>query len=409
MGERAVYYCRVSTEEENQLTSVISQKEESMRTIWENGWTLIKGYVDEGKSGTTIRHRDEYNRMIQDMEEDRFDILVVKSQDRLMRNTREWYLFLDRLTRKKKRLYFYLERKFYSPEDALLTGIRAILAEDFSRSLSRNINHAHERRQRTGSKVILTSHTWGYDNVAGRIMINEKEAKMIKDIYAAAEKGMGSRRIAGVLADAGYQNRRGGLIAEQTIRRILRNPLYKGTAVMHRQHQEFENKQVEYLSREQWIFHEGAVPAIIAEEQWEKVNRQMDQRRVCLVDETEGKRKNFRGKRQGQFLLSGKMTCGLCGSPYWRRGRKLTHGKQYYWSCSRFLTAGRGEKGCGNIHIKENDWMGIWEKIPHKRGSDLTRISVNPGRLMITLTDQTEIIVEVEQVNQYKRNYRVCL
>lgn len=74
-----------------------------------------------------------------------------------MRNTRDWYLFADRLNCAGKRLYFYLENTFYSPEDALLTGIKAILAEEYSRELSKKMNLAHQKRQQNNGKPVLTS------------------------------------------------------------------------------------------------------------------------------------------------------------------------------------------------------------------------------------------------------------
>ena len=173
---RAVYYCRVSTDDENQATSIVNQKEESIKTINDNHWELVDCYIDEGKSGTTTKKRDEYNRLFKDMESDKFDIIVIKSQDRLMRNTKEWYFFIDKLVQNNKKLYFYLDRKFYSPDDALITGIKAILAEDYSRSLSKNINNAHRKRQETGSNVVITSNTWGYDKINKQVVINEKDA-----------------------------------------------------------------------------------------------------------------------------------------------------------------------------------------------------------------------------------------
>lgn len=101
--------------------------------------------------------RREYNRLYEDLEQNRFDVVVIKSQDRLMRNTRDWYLFSDRLNCAGKRLYFYLENTFYSPEDALLTGIKAILAEEYSRELSKKMNLAHQKRQQNNGKPVLTS------------------------------------------------------------------------------------------------------------------------------------------------------------------------------------------------------------------------------------------------------------
>lgn len=134
---RAVIYCRVSTDEETQTNSLENQIQQCLEIITKNKWIHIYSYIDEGKSGTTTKHRNAYQKLLQDMEQDKFDIIVVKNQDRLMRNTKEWYHFIDKLTRNEKKLYFYMENKFYSPDDTLITGIKAILAEEYSRDLSK--------------------------------------------------------------------------------------------------------------------------------------------------------------------------------------------------------------------------------------------------------------------------------
>ena len=142
MSERAVIYARCSTEEESQKDALVKQAQEARECVEKQGWILVDSYV-ESHSGTSTRGRTEYNRLYEDLLGDTFDIIVIKSQDRLMRNTKDWYLFVDRLTTSRKQLYMYIERKFYSTDDGLLTGIKAILAEEYSRELSKKIGRAH--------------------------------------------------------------------------------------------------------------------------------------------------------------------------------------------------------------------------------------------------------------------------
>ena len=123
---------------------------------------LASGEYVESKSGTTRKGRAEYNRLFEDLQSDLFDVIVIKSQDRLMRNVKDWYLFLDRMVSNGKRLYMYIEHKYYTPDDALITGIKAILAEEYSRELSKKINNAHRQRQKNGGKVMLTSKVYGF-------------------------------------------------------------------------------------------------------------------------------------------------------------------------------------------------------------------------------------------------------
>ena len=133
---RAVIYARVSTEEDKQLDALAIQVEEARKIVNKNAWTLVDEYVDEGISGTSDKKRDEYKRLVNDVYSSKFDVIVVKSQDRLMRNAKDWYIFIDTIVNNDIKLFLYLENKFYSADDKLITGIRAILAEEFSRDLS---------------------------------------------------------------------------------------------------------------------------------------------------------------------------------------------------------------------------------------------------------------------------------
>lgn len=407
---RAVYYCRVSTDDENQATSIVNQKEESVNIIKENQWELVDGYVDEGKSGTTTKKREEYNRLFQDMETDKFDIIVIKSQDRLMRNTREWYFFIDRLVQNNKKLYFYLDRKFYSPDDALITGIKAILAEDYSRSLSKNINNAHRKRQETGSNVVITSKTWGYDKRDKAVVINEKEAEMVRFIYEMAAQNYGCRTIAKMLQDYGYYNRDGNKIAEQTVRRIIRNPLYKGTAVMNVFHRDFETKRTQRNSKDQWIYHDHIVQAIVTEELWERANALMDRRsRAVITDEFKTK---VIGSKKNMTPLTSKIECGLCGSVFWRSTSVTGKVPKVYWNCREYVQRGRKTKnarspkgetmskydiadsGCDNIHIKETELddliRELAQKIYTKSKGNIVAVATSILKQIISDTSELE-------------------
>ena len=156
---RAVIYCRCSTEEECQKGCAYKTGGGGERNRCRRlDWFLEDEYI-ESRSGTSTRGREQYQRLFSDLLRDKFEIVVIKSQDRLMRNTKDWYVFVDRLVTCGKRLYLYLENRFYSTDDSLITGIKAILAEEYSRELSRKINNAHRNRQKTGSALMLTSNT----------------------------------------------------------------------------------------------------------------------------------------------------------------------------------------------------------------------------------------------------------
>lgn len=366
MGKlRAVIYNRCSTEEEAQKDALVKQVQESRNCVEEQGWQLVDTYV-EAKSGTTIKGRSEYNRLYQDLEKDKFDIIVIKSQDRLMRNTKDWYLFLDRMQRNRKQLYIYLEHKFYTPDDALVTGIKAILAEEYSRELSKKINNAHRNRQKEGKSFSFTNQIYGLKKLPDKsVVIDGKEAEMIRTIFELASNGYGAHCSAEILYQKGYRNRNGNMIGPSSIRNIIRNPIYKGIVVQNRQHYDFESKQTIKNPQSEWVVHENAVPAIVSEELFEKANCGLDARRQ------EGNRNGAygRGRNKGKYDLSGKLSCGLCGNMFYRTVRQRKDGQVTEWKCSNYLQNGRKtcymrrdqirkvekkeDRGCDNVHLDE--------------------------------------------------------
>ncbi|MBR4026635.1 MAG: recombinase family protein, partial [Lachnospiraceae bacterium] len=163
--KRVAIYNRCSTEEEAQINALVAQVEESRKIALANGWEIYNQYI-ESETGTTIKRRMEYQQMLEDMERNFFDIVMIKSIDRLVRSTKDWYLFIDKVISYGKQLFIYMDNKFYEPEDALITGIKAILAEDFSRELSKKIKHAHRRRQENKLGINITKPMYGWDKIS---------------------------------------------------------------------------------------------------------------------------------------------------------------------------------------------------------------------------------------------------
>lgn len=372
---RAVIYCRCSTEEESQQEALKKQVIEAKESVKANGWLLVDEYI-ESKSGTTSEKRKEYQRLFDDLQTDKFDIVQIKSQDRLMRNTKDWYLFIDRLAANGKKLYMYIERKFYTPDDALITGIKAILAEEYSKELSKKINNAHRNRQRRGESFILPSGTFGYQKLPDKsITIVEEEAKVIRLMFHLCQT-MGCGRIASVLEKEGYHDRSGRFFMEEAIRRIIRNPIRCGTIVQNKRHFDFQLKQELKMPEEEWIVHKDAIPAIVSEKVWKEANTAMDKRAGIYNVKAEHPR-----IRNGQFDLSGKIQCGLCGGNYYRTYRRRFKDDAMIteWKCQNYLRYGRNSvqkacleirkspkiegKGCDNIHLDEQRLLKVLEEV----------------------------------------------
>ena len=348
---RAVFYARVSTEEEKQLNAIEKQIEENRDIIREKGWILVDEYIDKGITGTQAKKRNEYIRMIDDIKKDKFDIIVAKDQTRLQRNTMDWYIFLNEIVQNQKRLYLYLENTFFDPKDKFIFGIKAMMAEEYSRDLSKKGNAAKKRRQEKG-KPIITNRTWGFKNINSQIYIDEEEAKIIKKIYQMFANGFGGRVVARTLREDGVRNRNGKTLSENTIREIVKNPLYKGIVVMNKEHFDFETKKVIKNPESEWIYREGLVPQIINNDLWEQANCQLNSRKT--ID-----RKHNVGINKGNNMLSSKIICGECSSKYWRNKRK----NATYWYCSEGSRSGKvrektGMK-CTSLNLKEDEVLSL--------------------------------------------------
>lgn len=358
--DRACGYGRVSTDEETQLNALSIQINEIENCIVKNKWKKTDMYVDEGKSGTSTKKRDEYNRLMNDMLLDKWDIIVVKSQDRLFRSAKDWYIFVDTLVKNHKKLYFYIENKFYTPDDSLITGIKAILAEDYSRELSKKEKNAHKTRRlnalqngtNNGKNVILTNNTWGYNKVNKEVVINEEEAKIVQEIYQlAAYDNYGSRLISKHLLNKGIVGKNGNPIAEGVVRRIIRNPLYKGVVVMNKRSYDFSTKQYRYNDEEDIVYIKDGVPRIIDDRTWELANNNMDSRSKKMKCDSNSKKRI--GVKIGQNKYSGKIFCGECNTLFWLKNRKLKTSNETIteWYCSEYIRYGKNR--CNNIHLSE--------------------------------------------------------
>jgi len=342
---RAGIYNRCSTDEEAQLNALEIQVIESREVVNAMGWVVSDQYI-ESESGTTSYKRSEYQRLLEDMETDKFDIVVIKSIDRLMRSARDWYIFVDKLTQNRKRLYIYIDRKFYAPEDSLITGIKAILAEDFSRELSKKIKNAHKRRQQKMTGWNITSPMFGWDKVGkNEFVINEEEAASYRLAFALVKEGKGFHSIAKIMYENGVRSKRGNRIDGAQWRNMIYASRAHGTMVMHMTEYDFETKQRIYLPEQEWIYVENALPPIVSKEYQMSVIQILESR----------KQKKETVKRV--HILSGKLYCAECGKLYYRVSFVSGNNKVNEWKCSTKIHQGRknpdNTKGCDNPNVLE--------------------------------------------------------
>lgn len=354
---RAVFYARVSTEEEMQVNALAKQIQENRDVIAERGWILVDEYIDEGKSGTKTKGRKEYNRLYADMLEDKFDVIVIKSQDRLMRNTLDWYLFLDRLVNNDLQLYMYLENSFYTPEDKFITGIKAQMAEEYSRDLSKKLNNANKKRIERALKgeplsAMGNSKSLGFAIKDGKWVQVPEEIEICKLVWDLYDEHDSLRIVRDEINNRGYRNSVGKPFTTESIGRILKNEKAKGVIVLGQYHHNFEKKKIDKRSEEEVVRIPAPELAYVTEERFERVRERL-----------KAKTGKGRGKNVGRDPLSGKMFCSKCGGVMWRKmtTHKGEKNRYYHWVCSNKY--GRGEIVCTGVGTTAYAIRGVYQEL----------------------------------------------
>ncbi len=365
---RVVEYARVSTDHEEQKKSLINQVEHFREYIDDNpNWIYSGKYIDEAVSGTTDIKRDDFMKMINDAKMGMFDLIVTKEISRFSRNT------LDSIKYTRKLLSYGVGVLFTSdnintflPDSELRLTIMASMAQDEVRRLSERIKFGMKRSIKKGD-LLGGNNLFGYIKKNRRLIVNEREAKIIEKIYRlyAVDK-LSLSEIAKTLNEE-ISNKK---FYSTTIARIIENPKYKGyycggkTEVI-----DYITKEVKKISKEQWTIYPetSKVPAIVSEELWKMANDRLEER----------KRNKKRSKEN--YLYTSKIYCQF-NHPYYRR--KLKNNK-ITWICSKHLN--NGSQTCSEPSLREDELNQILV--------DMIKEIIDGDKLKRTLT------------SFYKRNY----
>jgi site-specific DNA recombinase len=240
-----------------------------------------------------------------------------------------------------------------SKGEVLLT-ILSSLAQDESRSISENSTWGIRRRFEQGKLHINHTKFLGYDkDEEGNLVINEKQAKIVRRIYKDYLNGKGANRIARELEDERIPGWNGKIKwYESTIRKILSNEKYKGDALLQKTYTVdfLTKKRVENNGEVPQYYVEESHPPIIDKEMWEAVQLEMERRRTFA--EKHGIAKIDYATVKHPF--AGRVICGCCGSTF---GRKVWNSnderlRRVIWRCNRKYEV-KGKKSCENKHIDD--------------------------------------------------------
>lgn len=349
---RVTFYGRVSSTSDEQLNSIANQVGFFMDYIQKNpNWTYIQGYKDEIR-GESAENRKEFLRMIQDGKSGKFDLIITKEVSRFARNTIDSLSYTRELLHAGVGVFFLNDNICTIDTDSeLRLTIMSSIAQDEVRKLSERVKFGHARSIKDGV-VLGNSRIFGYDKAAGRLVINEKEAEMIRlifDLYATGRYS--SRAIENVLYEKNYRSRNGTRIMHTTINNILQNPKYKGYYVGGKvKIVDYRTKEQRFLPQEEWTMYKDEtgeiVPAIVSEDLWDRANQ------VYLA--RSGAVKNHQHSLKSKSVLTGKIWCVGHDEPYWRTSHTPPGGDPtYQWICAEKRR--HGYKACSSIAIYETE------------------------------------------------------
>ena len=209
---RVAAYCRVSTDSDEQATSYETQIAHYTEFIGKNpAWEMAGVYADDGISGTNTKHREEFNRMIDDAMGGKIDMIVSKSISRFARNTLDCLRYIRKLKEKNIPVFFEKENinTMNATSEVLLT-IMASLAQQESQSLSQNVKLGLQYRYQQGKVQVNTNWFLGYTkDEKGNLVIDPEQAEVVRRIYREYLEGASMTQIArgleadGILTGAG--------------------------------------------------------------------------------------------------------------------------------------------------------------------------------------------------------------
>ena len=303
----AVLYCRYSSTQQTE-NSIDGQLRECRRFADYHGYKIIGEYIDRAKSGTSVEQRDDFLRMVGDAKKQQFAFVIVYRFDRFARNRYDSVVYKRQLAISGVRVISATEAVADGPDGAILEAMYEAMDESYSRRLSAITLRGIQEAARKG--IWCSAIPFGYRTENKRLIIDEKEAAAVREIYTQYAAGKTKTEIANWLNSHGYRTHRGNPFTCNNFNTILSNPVYIGTG---------KCREIDVET-----------PAILDKDLYDAVQNLL------------AKNAPARGRKTDKryFALTGKLYCGLCGCAMTSDLGTSQNGTVHaYYSCSRRKTA----------------------------------------------------------------------
>lgn len=305
--KRVAAYCRVSTDDKDQINNYKSQVEHYTNYIKENNdWVLIDIYADEAITGTKVDKRLDFQRLINDCLNGEIDMVITKSISRFARNTLDTLSYVRKLKECGVAVFFEEENiNTLTMDGELLLTILSSVAQQEVENISANVKKGLKMKMQRGELVGFQGCMgYDYDKETKMIKINHEEAKVVRYIFERYVERAGGKVISRELKEQGYLSPRGEIDwKESTVLEIIKNEKYKGDLLLGKTFtvDPISKRRLENFGGEDKYYIVGHHEAIISPDIFEKaqeIRLRRAQGRNTVANKN-GKRENIQG-----FMLS---------------------------------------------------------------------------------------------------------
>ena len=398
---RVTFYARVSTDRYEQLNSLENQVMYFENFIKEQeNWTFVDGYVDEGISGTSVKKREDFLRMVDDAKKKKFDLILTKEISRFSRNTLDSIKYTQELLICGVGVHFLSDNiNTFQPDSELRLTIMSSIAQEEIRKLSERVRFGYKRSVEKGI-VPGSNNIYGYTKNKGKLVIDEEQAKFIRLIFETyVSENIGVHRLGFKLFEEyGVTNYSGKPIAGTVIKNIIRNPKYKGYFCAHKETTvDYHDRKRKRFKRDEWIVYKDneTCPPIVSEELWDKANE--------ILDAKSKKHDQInKNNKYNKFPFSGLMHCHFDGATFVRGTYQIGKGdrsrRRKFWACNNYRIHGKKKtEGCNSPVLYYEELVEVCKKI-------LNMILVCQDDLISEIND---MISDIRNKKDYKKEIKL--
>lgn len=341
---RVAAYCRVSSEKDEQLNSFEVQMRYYTEKISSNpNWKNAGIFSDEGISGTSMKKRDGFLKMLRHCREGRIDLILVKSVSRFGRNTVEVMKTVRSLRKRGITVQFEKENLDSSTMTSeLLLAFFSAFSQSESESQSANVKWGYSKAFAQG-KVFISPTMYGFKRDENdETVIDEEQAQVVRMIFKDYLDGMTPGDIKKKLERLHIKTAYGKETWNTTvILGMIQNEKYKGDALLQKTFSPsiFDQRSQQNLNELPKFYVSECLPVIVEPDLWDKANEEMARRRAKRAA-TEKAKNPLEGRHRGKYALSDILVCGKCGSPYRRTTWAKKGKKKIVWRCGCRLDYG---------------------------------------------------------------------